>query len=585
MKVIMTGNEALARGAWEAGVTVAAAYPGTPSTEILENMSRYPEVYSEWSPNEKVALEVGGGAAIAGARTLVAMKHVGVNVAADPLFTLTYTGINGGLVLVSADDPGMHSSQNEQDNRNYAKFAKIPVLEPSDSQEAKDFVKLAFALSEEYDTPVMLRLTTRVAHGQSLVELGERVEAPLKDYVKNPGKYVMLPANARGRHLLVEERLVKLASLAETFPQNLVELREDSRLGVITAGTCYQYVREAFPQISVLKLGMTYPLPEKLIRQFASEVEQLVIVEELDPFFQEHLKAWGIPCLGKELFPLTGEFGPELVAAKLGSLMGGNQEVAAATAPAAAPVPTRPPVMCPGCPHRGVFYVLKKLDLVVSGDIGCYTLGALPPLGAMDTCICMGASISGALGMEKARGREFAKRMVAVIGDSTFMHSGVTGLMDVVYSQGITTILIVDNHITAMTGHQQHPGTGMTIKNQPTARVDIPALVRALGVNRVQEVDAYDMAAVEKALQEELAAEEPSVVIARRPCVLMLKNTGPVYTVVQGLCNRCGRCRLVGCPGVVYRKGQFPMIDVALCTGCGLCSQMCNKKAIMKGVD
>ncbi|KKM09989.1 indolepyruvate ferredoxin oxidoreductase [Clostridiales bacterium PH28_bin88] len=580
MKAILSGNEALARGAWEAGVTVAAAYPGTPSTEIIENMARYPEVYSEWAPNEKVALEVGLGAAIGGARVLVAMKHVGVNVAADPLFTLSYTGVNGGLVLVSADDPGMHSSQNEQDNRYYAKFAKLPVLEPSDSQEARDFMIQAFKISETFDTPVMLRMTTRVAHGQSVVTLGERAEVPLKEYVKNAAKFVMLPGHARGRHPVVEQRLIDLAAFAETLPLNTILWGKDRKVGIITSGACYQYVREAAPEASVLKLGMTFPLPEQLITGFARQVEEVIIVEELEPFLEEQLLAWGIPVKGKEIFPRLGEFSPELVAEKLGAAPAGEE--IAATATVTGEVPARPPMLCPGCPHRGVFYVLKKKNLVVTGDIGCYTLGALPPLSAMDTCICMGAGIGAALGMEKARGREFAQKMVAVIGDSTFMHSGITGLMDVVYNQGATTVLILDNGITAMTGHQQHPGTGKTVKQEPTHQVDLEALVRALGVKRVQVVDAYDMAAVEAAITGELAADEPSVVITRRPCVLLLKENDPPYTVMAEQCNQCGRCRRIGCPALVYRKGEAPVVDITLCTGCGLCAQMCRQSAIVK---
>ncbi|NLL19281.1 MAG: indolepyruvate ferredoxin oxidoreductase subunit alpha, partial [Clostridia bacterium] len=451
MKSLMTGNQAIARGAYEAGVTVASAYPGTPSTEIIENMTTYPEIYAEWSTNEKVALEVGIGASIGGARALVAMKHVGVNVAADPLFTFSYTGVNGGLVLISADDPGMHSSQNEQDNRNYAKFAKIPVLEPSDSQECKDFMVLAYQLSEQFDTPVMVRTTTRVAHGQSLVDLGDRQEGIVKEYEKNPPKYVMLPGYGRQRHPLVEARREALAKYNETAPINRIEWG-DKRIGIITSGVVYQYVKEALPEASVLKLGMTFPLPQQLIKDFAEQVDKLYVIEELEPFLEEQIKAWGIEVVGKELFPRIGELSPELIGAKLGNW---NQEAAVAVE-----VPNRPPVLCPGCPHRGVYYVINRLKLTVSGDIGCYTLGATPPLSAMDTCICMGASISGALGLEKARGKDFARKLVAVIGDSTFLHSGITGLLDVVYNGGTFTTLILDNSTTAMTGHQEHPGTG-----------------------------------------------------------------------------------------------------------------------------
>lgn len=575
MKKLLTGNEAIARGAFEAGVTVAAAYPGTPSTEILENIAGYPEIYAEWSPNEKVALEVGIGASIAGARVLVAMKHVGVNVAADPLLTLAYTGVNGGLVLVSADDPGMHSSQNEQDNRYYAKFAQIPLLEPSDSQEAKEMLIEAYRLSEQFDTPVLFRTTTRVAHSQSLVELGEREEVPLKEYVKNAQKYVMLPAHGRMRHPIVEERREKLTLYNETSAFNRIE-RGSSKIGIITSGIAYQYVKEAVPEASVLKLGMTYPLPKKLISSFVDSVETCYVVEELEPFLEEQLKAWGLKVIGKELFPRVGELSSELVAAKL-SQGQSQHEVAASSA---APIPVRPPVLCPGCPHRGVYYVINKLRLKVAGDIGCYTLGATPPLSSMDTCICMGASISGALGMEKARGKEFARGLVAVIGDSTFMHSGMTGLVDVVYNGGTTTTLILDNSTTAMTGHQDHPGTGMTLGKKQFKQIDLEQLVRALGVERVQVVDPYDLKAVEEALKTEVAIEEPSVIIFKRPCVL-LKGHAPegCVTVDQEKCKACGMCRKLGCPALVF-KGDKPAVNATLCNGCGLCIQVCRFGAI-----
>lgn len=575
MKKLLTGNEAIARGAFEAGVTVAAAYPGTPSTEILENIAGYPEIYAEWSPNEKVALEVGIGASIAGARVLVAMKHVGVNVAADPLLTLAYTGVNGGLVLVSADDPGMHSSQNEQDNRYYAKFAQIPLLEPSDSQEAKEMLIEAYRLSEQFDTPVLFRTTTRVAHSQSLVELGEREEVPLKEYVKNAQKYVMLPAHGRMRHPIVEERREKLALYNETSAFNRIE-RGSSKIGIITSGIAYQYVKEAVPEASVLKLGMTYPLPKKLISSFVDSVETCYVVEELEPFLEEQLKAWGLKVIGKELFPRVGELSSELVAAKLNQ--GQSQHEVAASS--AAPIPVRPPVLCPGCPHRGVYYVINKLRLKVAGDIGCYTLGATPPLSSMDTCICMGASISGALGMEKARGKEFARGLVAVIGDSTFMHSGMTGLVDVVYNGGTTTTLILDNSTTAMTGHQDHPATGMTLGKKQFKQIDLEQLVRALGVERVQVVDPYDLKAVEEALKTEVAIEEPSVIIFKRPCVL-LKGHAPegCVTVEQEKCKACGMCRKLGCPALVF-KGDKPAVNATLCNGCGLCIQVCRFGAI-----
>ena len=475
MKRLMIGNDAIARGAYEAGVTVATAYPGTPSTEIVSNLAHYPGVYGEWAPNEKVAMEVGAGASIGGARTLVAMKHVGVNVAADPLYTFVYTGVNGGLVIVSADDPGMHSSQNEQDNRGYGRFAKLPVIEPSDSQEALDFTRLAFDISEEFDTPVMLRITTRLAHSQTLVEEGERQEVEIKEYKKDAPKYVMLPGFARGRHVEVEKRLLRLREYSNNTEINHIEWG-DRRLGVITSGVCYQYVKEVMPEISVLKLGLVNPLPDKVIREFAQGVERLVVVEELEPVIEEQVKSWGIAVEGKELFTLLGEYSPEYIALHLGGI-----------APAQGfeldkEIPPRPPLMCPGCPHRGVFHTLKKMRLKVMGDIGCYTLGALSPLDGMDACVCMGASIGMAMGMEKAGGVDPSK-VVAVIGDSTFVHSGITPLIDIVYNQGTSTIVILDNSTTAMTGHQDHPATGLTIKKEPAPKLDLEALVKAVGIN------------------------------------------------------------------------------------------------------
>lgn len=575
MKKLLTGNEAIARGAFEAGVTVAAAYPGTPSTEILENVAHYPAIYAEWAPNEKVALEVGIGASIAGARALVAMKHVGVNVAADPLLTFAYTGVNGGLVLVSADDPGMHSSQNEQDNRYYAKFAHIPLLEPSDSHEAKEMLIQAYQISEEFDTPVLLRTTTRVNHSQSLVELGGRAEVPLKEYVKNVQKYVMLPAHGRLRHPVVEERRARLEQFNETSSLNRIE-RNDARVGVITSGISYQYVKEVLPGASVLKLGMTYPLPKQLIAAFINSVETCYVIEELEPFLEEQIKAWGLKVTGKEVFPRVGEFSPELLALKLG-LGTAETQVAAGALPA---IPVRPPVLCPGCSHRGVYYVLNKLKLKVAGDIGCYTLGAAPPLASMDTCICMGASISGALGMEKARGQEFARGMVAVIGDSTFLHSGLTGLADVVYNGGTITVLILDNSTTAMTGHQDHPATGLTLGKKETRKVNLEQLVKALGVERVQVIDPYDLQAVEAAIKTEVAQNEPSVLIFRRPCVLLKGQMQQgCVTVDQEKCKACGLCRKLGCPALVF-KGEKPAVNSTLCNGCGVCSQVCRFGAI-----
>ncbi|MEI7885600.1 MAG: indolepyruvate ferredoxin oxidoreductase subunit alpha [Clostridia bacterium] len=564
----MTGNEAIARGAYEAGVTVATAYPGTPSTEILENIGKhYNEISAEWSPNEKVALEVGIGSAIVGARTLVTMKHVGVNVAADPLMSFTYTGVNGGLVLVSADDPGMHSSQNEQDNRVFGKFAKIPILEPADSGEAKSFLIQAFDISEKFDTPVLFRMTTRTSHAQSLVELAERNEVGLRPYVKNTMKNVLLPAHARLRHPIVEERVLKLAEYNETSNLNKIEM-QDKKMGIITSGAVYQYVKEVLPEASVLKLGMTYPLPKKLITEFITSVDTCYVIEELEPFIEDQIKAWGLKIIGKEVFPLLGEFSPEIIAKAFG------KDYHALTQTEKLPV--RPPVLCPGCPHRSVFYAIGKLKLRVSGDIGCYTLAAAPPLNGMDTCICMGASISAAHGMEKARGREFAAGTVAVIGDSTFMHSGITGLMDIVYNGGTSTVLILDNDITAMTGQQENPATGITLKKQLTRKVDLELLCHALGIERVQSVDAYDVSAVEKAIKEEVGAAEPSVVIIRRPCVL-LKGKGPtgMVHVNKDKCKSCGMCAKVGCPAIVFKGSKMPIINETLCNGCLVCAQVC----------
>ncbi|QGG48514.1 indolepyruvate ferredoxin oxidoreductase subunit alpha [Heliorestis convoluta] len=589
MKALLTGNEAIARGAYEYGISVAAAYPGTPSTEILENISKYPEIYSQWSPNEKVAMEVGVGASIAGARTLVAMKHVGVNVAADPLFTAAYSGVRGGLILVSADDPGMHSSQNEQDNRHYAPFAKIPMLEPSDSQEAKDMVKLALEISETFDTPVLLRITTRIAHSQSLVELGEPMEREIKPYTKDAKKFVMIPAHARTRRVFLEERDAQLATFSEQSAANFVEMRQQS-FGIITSGVSYQYVKEAFPQASVLRLGITHPIPKQKIMDFANEVDTLFVVEELEPYLENQIKALGIKVVGKDLLPPYGELSVSLLQKNLGAYLNvANPSVAVTTEqsnimqevqqPFTAPV--RPPVMCPGCPHRGVFYVIKQLKLVVSGDIGCYTLGTMPPLEAMDTCICMGASISAAVGMEKAN-PELAGKLVAVIGDSTFMHSGVTGLMDVVYNKTAATIIILDNSITAMTGHQYHPGTGKTLMNEDSPTVDFAALAKSLGVRRVAEVDAFDLETVKKVIQEEVAAPEPSVIIARQPCALMLK--GQTEAVVCEDCKACRVCLRIGCPALSFdEEGKTVVVNKPLCTGCNVCIQICKFGALRKG--
>jgi indolepyruvate ferredoxin oxidoreductase, alpha subunit len=579
-KVLMTGNEAIARGAYEAGVRFAAAYPGTPSTEILENTAHYAEIDSQWSSNEKVALEVGIGASLAGSRVLVAMKHVGVNVAADPLMTFSYTGVNGGLVLVAADDPGMHSSQNEQDSRHYARLGKVPMLEPSDSQEAKDMVSIGLDISEEFDTPVMLKSSTRISHAQSLVSQKERREVPVKPYIKDARKYVMIPAFGRLRHVAVEERMEKLRAYAEQSPLNRIEWR-DRKIGVIAAGICYQYVREALPDASILKLGICYPLPSKLIAEFASGVDELYVVEELDPFMEEQVKAMGIKIKGKELFPLIGEISSTMVAEKIS----GQPMVSPLAVPdyEEQPIPLRPPVLCPGCAHRGVFYTLKKLKMVASGDIGCYTLGSLPPLEGMDTCICMGASISAALGFEKGN-PELVGRVVAVIGDSTFFHSGLTGLADVVYNRGTTLTMVLDNRITAMTGHQQHPGTGRTLKGEPTTAVDIAAVCRALGVSRVREVDPYDLAALEAAIKEEAAVAEPSVLVVRRACALLDKGPKDVYTIDLDKCINCGLCMKLGCPAISSEGGQTT-VDASLCVGCAVCLQVCKKEAIVKAGD
>ena len=575
MKTLMTGNEAIARGVYEYGVSVAAAYPGTPSTEILENIVKYPEVYCQWSPNEKVAMEVGIGAAIAGARAIIAMKMVGVNVAADPLFTVAYTGTRAGLVLVSADDPGMHSSQNEQDNRLYAAFAKIPLLEPSNSQEAKDMVGLALEISETFDTPVMIRITTRIAHSQSLVELNDPIERLVKSYERNPRKYVMLPANGRARRLVVEERLQKLADYTETVAVNNMEL-QDRSFGIITSGISYQYVKEALPTASILKLGLTNPLPSGLIKEFAAKVAKLYVVEELEPYMEKEVRLLGVNVIGKELFPPYGELSARMVSEKISGQPG-------TTVAPAFDSPIRPPVMCPGCPHRGIFYTLKQLKLVVSGDIGCYTLGAMAPLEAMDTTICMGASISAGLGMIKAH-PEMAENMVAVIGDSTFLHSGITGLMDVVYNGGNLTTIILDNSITAMTGHQDNPSTGKTLMGQPAPQVDFVALCKALGVKRITEVDPFDLGTVKEIIKTEVAVPEPSVIIARRPCALIIKNTEKPLQVQD--CTGCKMCLKLGCPAISFDKeNKTAQVDQALCTGCGLCINVCKFNALRKAGD
>ena len=567
MKKLLLGDFAVARGAWEAGAKVATAYPGTPSTEITEELARYDDVYSEWSPNEKVALEVGIGASIRGARTIVSMKHVGLNVACDPLFTASYTGVNAGLVIAVADDPSVFSSQNEQDTRVTAVSAQVPVLEPSDSMEAKEFTKLAFELSEQYDTPVILRVTTRVAHSQSLVELGERQELPLKNYEKNIAKYVMMPANARVKHTVVEERTAKLSADADTLAINRIE-PGDTKLGIICAGGVYEYVKEALPEASVLKLGMVYPLPYKLIEKFAASVDRCIVAEELAPHIETLVKAHGIAVEGKNIFPRCGEFSANLIRR---CILGED------TAAAPAQVPARPPVLCAGCPHRGVFYVLSKLKLNVLGDIGCYTLGAVPPLGSMDAVVCMGASIGMAIGFDKAD-PEAHKHSVAVIGDSTFIHSGITGLIDAVYNKAPVTVIILDNRTTGMTGHQNHPATGKTIKNEPTYELDLAEVCRAVGVPNVRTVDPGDLAETERAVKEELAKDEVSVIIAKKPCALLTKRLYKGFRINEK-CKKCKACLKLGCPAIVNGKDGIT-IDVSLCTECGLCKGVCKFGAI-----
>ncbi|KAF0218514.1 MAG: indolepyruvate ferredoxin oxidoreductase alpha [Geobacteraceae bacterium] len=586
MKEILSGNEAVARGAFEAGVKVASAYPGTPSTEILENIIQYREIDASWAPNEKVALEVGIGAAFGGARALVAMKHVGVNVAADPLFTLSYTGVKGGLVLVTADDPELHSSQNEQDNRNYAKFVKVPMLEPSDSQECKEFTRLALEISEQFDTPVMLRTTTRISHSKSVVTLAEPVKGLAEPRLtRDPAKYVMLPGNARIRHHFVEERLQKLIEFGETLAINRMEIRDEA-IGVITAGVSYQYVREVLPAASVLKLGMVYPLPKGLIRTFAAKVKKLYVVEELDPFIEELVRGLGIEVVGKEIIPICGELTPGILRKAFASVAG---VVATHESPLQIDkLPGRPPNMCPGCPHRGVFYALNRQKAFVTGDIGCYTLGFMPPLSAMDTCICMGASIGNATGITKVLSPEERKKVVAVIGDSTFLHSGITALLDMAYNKAPATVLLLDNRITAMTGRQENPASGFTLMGEETFQVDFPQLIAALGIKHVRTIDPYDLEETMLVLKEEMEREEPSVIITQRACVLIKRDgvfeRGTAHGVGIELCIGCKACLKLGCPAIVWqpaegKKGRA-YIDPLLCTGCGVCAQLCKFSAI-----
>ena len=569
MKQLMLGNAAVARGLYEAGCCVVSSYPGTPSTEITEEAAKFDDIYCEWAPNEKVAMETAFGASLAGRRSFCGMKHVGLNVAADPLFTVSYTGVNAGMIIVVADDAGMHSSQNEQDSRHYAKASKIPMLEPSDSAEALSFTKLAYELSEEFDTPVIIKMCTRVAHSQSLVETSKRVEPPIKPYEKNIGKYVMMPGNAIRRHPVVEERTRKLAQYAETSPLNRLEEGSDRAMGIITSSTSYQYVKEVFgDRYPVLKLGMVWPLPKQKILDFAASVDKVAVVEELDPFLEDYCREIGLDVLGKDVLPMEGEFSQNLVAAKLGGTVHTGKTLEDV-------IPARPPVMCAGCPHRGLFYTLNKNKCTVMGDIGCYTLGAVAPLAAMDMTLCMGGSISGLHGFNKARGAESEHKTVAVIGDSTFMHSGMTGLANIAYNQSNSTVIILDNSITGMTGHQQNPTTGYNIKGDPAGKIDLESLCRAMGFKRVRVVDPYNLKESDQAVKEELAAEEASVIISRRPCALLkyVKHKAPL-AVNKDKCIGCKSCMKIGCPAISMKEGKAH-VDFTQCVGCGVCEQLC----------
>ncbi len=578
MKSLLSGNEAIARGAYEGGCHFASAYPGTPSTEILENIAKFKDsIYCEWSTNEKVALEVATGASFAGARTLTAMKHVGLNVAADPFFSLSYIGATGGIIIVSADDPGMHSSQNEQDNRNYARAAKVAMLEPSDSQEAKELTIIGFQISEDFDTPVLLRMTTRLCHSKSIVDLGERKDIPVKGYEKDIKKRLVLPAHARLRHTFVEKRAKKLSKFADNFEYNRMELK-DTSIGIITSGISYQYAKEVLPDASFLKLSFTYPFPFELIEAFSKKVSKLYVVEENDPFLETEIKAHGIDIVGKKIIPMTGELNPSIIAKAFGKK---RTSIVVKKMPV---LPPRPPALCPGCPHTPVFYAINKLKLTATGDIGCYTLGALPPLDAMDTCVEMGASLGNAFGMEKVLGKEFSKKLVAVIGDSTFFHSGITPLVDIVYNKGITTVIILDNRITAMTGHQENPGTGKTLMGEETTEIKIENLARACGVKNVFVVDPYNLKEFKTLLKREVAREEPSVIVAKRPCALLrLRNkeiSRPFY-VDEDACIGCKICLGLGCPAISM-ENEKAIISKLFCVGCGVCSQICPPDAIIQ---
>ncbi len=579
MKELLSGNEAVARGAYEGGLHFAVAYPGTPSTEILENISKYKEIRSQWAVNEKTSMEIGLGTSFGGAKTLIAMKHVGLNVAADPFFSTSYIGAKGAIVIITADDPGMHSSQNEQDNRNYARAARTPMLEPTDSQETKEFVKLAIGISEEYDTPILIRITTRICHSKSIVEFNDRKEFPIKGYEKNVRKNLVLPAHARILHKKAEERLIKLKEYSNNFKYNTIEYN-DKKIGIITSGISYQYVKEAMPNASVLKICFSWPLPDKLIKKFADNVETLYVVEENDPFMETEIKAMGINVIGKDIIPIVNELNPRII------------KEAFKTIDAFVPVdikekaPMRPPALCPGCPHTSVFRAINKLKLIATGDIGCYTLGALPPLSAMDTCVDMGASIGNAFGIEIVQPKSDDRKIVAVIGDSTFYHSGITGLIDVIYNKGKTTLIILDNSITAMTGHQDNPGTGKTLMGEDTVKMDLKKLVEGLGIKHVYEINSYELEGVEELIKRETNRDEPSVIIARNPCVLLpeiRKKPKDKYKIDPDKCTGCQLCIKLGCPAISFDKStKKASISEQYCVGCTLCVQACKFDAINK---